>query len=517
MGKKKVRPSGLILRGQTYYFRLDLPSDVRTQLGRTAVWESLETSDYDRAIAAWGPKHSEWKRKIADARSGTLRTIKDRAAWDIATGLIEYVDHDMPSRYRNSGEPLTLAGIAQMVQEDLDQRGTVYDDDGLPYRLADLTPADRLAVVQAVQEQVFCQLNGIAIDQHRRAASTAELARAIKPVDAKVSSTVPRLMDAFEDWKKAKNPRPKSEVEFEAACQDFISVVGNLPLKDMTKHDFVKYKKHLLEAKKAGGGTISQSTRVKRFGAVKAVIAVAVENLEIEAHPGDGVVMGRAPKSALRTNGWLDDEIEALFEGPVHREGERPRGGGGEASYWLPIIAFHSGARLSELAQLNVADIVTQESVRCFRVIDDPEGGQTVKNEVSRRLVPIHKRIIDLGFFDYVDTLDPAGRLFPLVRPDSHGVAGGLFSKFFGKYRKGLGITRRGADFHATRHHVKSMLRSIPGDDEMKVAITGHSNGNVSFNYGKFSPREMKKIVDQIQYDVRIPKWKPGKVLRKAA
>lgn len=78
-------------------------------------------------------------------------------------------------------------------------------------------------------------------------------------------------------------------------------------------------------------------------------------------------------------------------------EGERHRGGGGKAAYWLPIIALHSGARLSELAQLNVKDIVVQGGVKCFRVIDGPEEGQSIKNAVSHRLVPIHKRIIELA------------------------------------------------------------------------------------------------------------------------
>jgi integrase len=182
----------------------------------------------------------------------------------------------------------------------------------------------------------------------------------------------------------------------------------------------------------------------------------------------------------------------------------------------LPIIALHSGARLSEMAQLNVHDIVTQDGVRCFRVIDNPEDGQSIKNEVSHRLIPIHKRIIELGFFEYVATLDTDGRIFPLVRPDSHDVAGGLFSKWYGGYRHSIGIGRKGADFHAMRHHVKSLLRSIPGDDEVKKAIVGHADGNTSSDYGRISGKEMKKVVDRIHYDVTIPKWKATTVRRVA-
>lgn len=42
-----------------------------------------------------------------------------------------------------------------MVQEDLDQRGSITDDDGFVYWLAELTSADRRVVVLAVQEQRF--------------------------------------------------------------------------------------------------------------------------------------------------------------------------------------------------------------------------------------------------------------------------------------------------------------------------------------------------------------------------
>ena len=114
-----------------------------------------------------------------------------------------------------------------------------------------------------------------------------------------------------------------------------------------------------------------------------------------------------------------------------------------------------------------------------------------------------------LGFMKYVAALDQKGKLFPDVRADSHGVAGGLFSRWYGKHRKEIGLTRKGADFHAIRHLAKTALRSTAGDSEAKFEITGHSNGTVSAGYGRIAVKEMKKIVDQIAYDVVIPKWKP--------
>lgn len=184
------------------------------------------------------------------------------------------------------------------------------------HRLADLTPVDLLAVVQAVQKQVFrspeCEGRaGTEAGGGNGGRGQGDQAGRCEGGDG-CAPAYGRV-----DWKKAKSPRPKTAHEFETACEEFLRVVGDLPLADLTKHSLVKFKKHLLEATKAGGKLISQSTRVKRFGAVKAVIAVAVENLDIETHPGDGVIMGRAPKSRLRTDGLMDNKTEALFEGPV--------------------------------------------------------------------------------------------------------------------------------------------------------------------------------------------------------
>jgi len=40
------------------------------------------------------------------------------------------------------------------------------------------------------------------------------------------------------------------------------------------------------------------------------------------------------------------EELKLIFNSPLFRSGERPRGGGGEAAKWLPLVALFSGARV---------------------------------------------------------------------------------------------------------------------------------------------------------------------------
>ncbi len=207
-----------------------------------------------------------------------------------------------------------------MVQEDLGERGSITDDDGFVYQLDELTPADRQAVVLAVQEQLFRRLNGRASVEQTKAAVTATAARAIKPADSNVKSATVYLMGAFGTWKANAGARTKSEFEFKSACEDFISVNGDLPLVEITEEHFVTYKKHLNESKsKKTGKPLAQMTKNKRMGGVKAVIQAAIDNGDLKVHPGANVVVAKGAKSKLRVDGLFDDEIKLLFDSPVRK------------------------------------------------------------------------------------------------------------------------------------------------------------------------------------------------------
>ncbi len=68
------------LRKKTYYAVLDVPKDLRTQLGRTKLIQSLKTHDKRQALAAVGPVIATWKQKFALAR-GETSTAAQAALW----------------------------------------------------------------------------------------------------------------------------------------------------------------------------------------------------------------------------------------------------------------------------------------------------------------------------------------------------------------------------------------------------------------------------------------------------
>ncbi len=76
--------------------------------------------------------------------------------------------------------------------------------------------------------------------------------------------------------------------------------------------------------------------------------------------------------------------------------------------YWVPLIGAYTGARREEIAGLAPSDIIEVEGICCF-TIEDSEL-RRIKNLSSRRLIPIHSHLIELGFLDYIQKAIELGR-----------------------------------------------------------------------------------------------------------
>ncbi len=187
---------------------------------------------------------------------------------------------------------------------------------------------------------------------------------------------------------------------------------------------------------------------------------------------------------------WQLEELRILFSSSVFTQRLRPTAGRGEAAYWLPLLALFTGARLGELAPLTVADIATDEptGISTIRVTEDLEQGRRLKNVGSRRVVPVHPELVRLGFMPFVaqvrDGSGSEARLFPLLTPGPKGGLGEAWSKWFGRYIRGLGITNRASVFHSFRHSFKDALRAAGVSEDVNDALTGHSGGGVGRTYG---------------------------------
>jgi integrase len=207
-------------------------------------------------------------------------------------------------------------------------------------------------------------------------------------------------------------------------------------------------------------------------------------------------------------------ELETLFNCDNYTKGTFKR----PSDYSVPLIAAFTGARQAECCQLEVADIYQDAETKLWVINFNDNDDKQLKSEASRKIVPLHKKLKDLGILDYVEERRSRGvsDLFDEVRnPQTREYS--AYSKRFNRMRKTLGILRgerTRKDFHSFRHNVSDFLAGKGCEQYIINAITGHSQDGESLAISAYSNgpelEVLNKWVQKIDYDVDFDKICPN-------
>jgi len=152
---------------------------------------------------------------------------------------------------------------------------------------------------------------------------------------------------------------------------------------------------------------------------------------------------------------------------------------------WATVLGLYSGARVGEIAQIFLRDIVEEQGIWCIRLTVESDG-QSIKTEGSKRLVPLHLDILELGFLDFVLKRRKAGdeRLFPEVNLGGNAGKGASISSSFTYHlnRTGVEVKPRRKNgrigFHSLRKTVIQALQGTHVSDERRRALVGHEQAD---------------------------------------
>lgn len=181
------------------------------------------------------------------------------------------------------------------------------------------------------------------------------------------------------------------------------------------------------------------------------------------------------------------------------------------ARYWLPMLGLHTGARINELCQLNPAeDWITPDGIHCLHITTETESGEDVTKSIKTgtpRIVPIHPKLIELGFLDYLEQAKATGtgRLFPEFKPKM-GKAGERAREWFAALIMKTGLRddtpfAKVTGFHAFRHTLITYAANHE-DASMEAAIdliTGHVSHGSAVKRGYISKRSARKAFETIR------------------
>ena len=182
--------------------------------------------------------------------------------------------------------------------------------------------------------------------------------------------------------------------------------------------------------------------------------------------------------------------------------------------YWVGILGLFHGTRLQETAQLYINDIYPLDKIWVIDINDNTKD-KKLKTSNSKRILPLHQTLIDLGFLDYLKILQQKGkeRLFHELTLGRDGYTKNP-SKFFNDYLRELGIksSTEKYDFHSLRHNCNIELIQKDVGVEYRNDYLGWGQTGMSKSvYGKpFQPSILQKYCTKnISYPVN---WQNLKV-----
>ncbi|MBJ6127404.1 site-specific integrase [Microvirga splendida] len=291
-----------------------------------------------------------------------------------------------------------------------------------------------------------------------------------------------RFDELVKGWMSERRPVEKTVYEWSRALRQLSEFLGHDYAGRLTADDLIAWKESLVAA-----DLRPKTVRDAKLTPVRAILQWAVDNRRLPSNPAERVTIDVKVKSAESKRSFTDEEAAIVLRAAL-REKDLVR-------RWVPWLCAYSGARLAEVCQLRVQDILQIDGIWCMKF--DPEAG-SLKTRSSERAVPLHPAVIECGFLDFVASVK-TGPLFAHPSPDKFGSRGGNGTKMLGRWVRSLGLKdERISPSHSWRHRFKTLGRRYQLAPDIVNAVTGHGKRSVADRYGEFPMEALRQEIAKI-------------------
>lgn len=534
----------MVTKSGRFYFRMRVPSELVARVGKAEVTQALGSVTKAQAEVSACQLAGQWTEYFLDERQRLGFTSSPPAP---------PVRGAIPKRLATPDEVVRLAEASARKLLALDEEfridGTLIEGanawlSSLSDLEHDVTAMLEHGAVQSTKTRLLADLAPHALTlpddqtQARRLVRTwtAAQARALKAIEARsrgipVPTPAPvrlpeslqhpdsaslaparktaaqlKLRDVLELWKTDERTRPLKTIQKATqAVTHFEALTGNPSLGRITKAVGSAFRAALLSSAR------SDKTASDRLSWVQILLNFEASRYgRISANPWKGMSV-KVERSPDR-EGWKDADACKLFALPLFQRYELPAdtNAGADAAYWLPILGAFTGARITELAQLRVADI-RHDAAQWYIRFEVTEEWQSLKREAARRTIPMHSELVRLGLPEYAKAMHEAGqsRLFPAVVVSDLNHAGGGPSKWFSSLKIGAGFGPSNT-FHGWRNTVETKLQRAREGQLYIDRYLGHQpQCSEGANHG-LKPVDLVETAAKVAYEgLKLPRVYP--------
>ena len=497
-------------RHGVFYFRLTFRVGAATKEKRISLRTKNSQEARFKAMCLSGIMAAQTHKKEQAMATNYLNT---------ATSIAQGLDSDFLLNLLHRVNREQLAELSGLPQQEIeafftlptpDSRNLDIDVGGISLRNInnddDATRAIHILKSLNLSQESLAQLI---------ASPTAQAQQAIPAEDG--GTTIQEMIPRFATRKKAKLSE-KTLYEYGNYHRKFVAWLElrkkkkHITVHSITRADLADFIDDLLAS-----GIAPKTVTQKYLAAISGLFELAqsigvIPEGQILVSRGHKVFTKQDAKKSASTSSYkpfTDTELKSIFQSDLLTKAKQP------ADFWLPMLGLFTGGRVSELSQIDIADIQKHGEVWALSINND--GDKSLKTLASTRLIPLHPTLIDCGFLEYVNDASQHGKkLFPYLAPDKFGSYGGRTSERWGSYLDTLGIKDSQKTFHSFRSTSNNRLKHNGVPEENRCQFIGHEHDTIisaTYSEPHKLPFLLENVASKLDYpgiNFSILKYKKG-------
>lgn len=552
----------LTRRGNSFYFRREIPSDLRNKLGRREYKISLRTGYLRSAQSMIICLSGYTDRLFRLLRNGTMAELTNEQIQTLADQWLQDALEEAEIERATATRPKTISQVGDLdeglifLQHELREQLVLSDYRHVQHHVDIFLEANPEPSIEKGSEDYkllsrevlkrfieFCRIerNRNKGDYSDTIPTSTSTSPSGLPQPVRPKSELMTLSEAVEKYiyDKTHGTKPwakSSQKDIPPQVKQFAQIVGEEKLiGDLSRDDMRKYQeamlklpsrrrstpyrdkslKQLLRMNIPEGERLSPKTLDTRFTNIRTFLNWAeLEGCINRSKPLNAILVApEAESDSPKRRPFSQEELQRLFHPDGYGKGRlftKPW------QFWIPLLSLFSGARAEELTQLYVSDIKKIDDVWIMDI--NESGDKRVKTKAGNRKVPIHPFILnDLKFLDFVSWSKKmkGKQLFKELKVrESSGNRSGAVSQWFTRYRRkcGVGAMKGTSDltFHSFRHTVITWCKHNDINRYKYKEVVGHEQGetkDVTSGYEGSYPADMmlREVIAPLDFHITIP------------
>jgi integrase len=292
------------------------------------------------------------------------------------------------------------------------------------------------------------------------------------------------LRDVYPPWLDETRPRPKQRDAHSKVMRDYVGWAGQgITVEETDRKRAGAYLSYLTGARALAPKTVAH------YRSSLSTLWVWLEEKGI-ADLNNPWANHRSLRATVRTKrvALSDAQLTSLLSGSYDTQRYR------QVLADLLRLALVTGCRLEELCGLNKTDVVKRKDGYWLIIVQG-------KTAAAEREVPVHPAVNHI--VERRHSEGASEHLFADLTPGAYGRRSHHVSKAYGRYRKQVGVSGRGKDFHALRHTFTDMMEGAGVPVPTIQLLIGHSRRTsmgTTAVYSQGMRVDLRRAISRLKY-----------------